>query len=247
MFEKTSVEVEQKVEEVKVEEVEAAEVVEKPQEEAQEGVLNRDKETVGLRDHIELRKQYQDEHKRRLELEQRIAATEAEQEKAGEARHLIDDLGYTEEAAKREAGRRFREKDRMDQIEKRLGLAEIRDLAKLGGVYAAAEQYTDEIWEHMKQYNIDAKRAFLLACDPETITRTLKETQTEHEQRNLLQRGETEGKKVETSSATPIRPAYKLDADDRKALKGLQLNQPESHWTVEKYVKMQYGNSPPKE
>jgi hypothetical protein len=153
-----------------------------------------------------------------------------------EAKHLIDDLGYSEDAAKREVDRRHADRQEIATIKKRLAYTDIRDLAKEGGMYAGAGKYADEIYDAMQRFSIDAKRAFLMVCDPDAIAASLKEEQTQREQRDLLSRGNAAGK-VENASPAPPAPTAKLTSHDREILAEMQKAQPGMGWTADKYWK----------
>ena len=239
-FEKTSTEeLEKKVDEVKVEEAaDETTQAEKPVDET----LNRDKETVPLAALMETKRLLQQEKQKRLEIERERTLERGERAKADIAKKLVD-MGFSEEAAKGEADTRYRQEQRIDQLADRQLDYDIRDLAKGDSFYADAATYGDEIRGKMKEYGVSAEQAYLLVRGPAR----LKETQTETEQRILHKRGETEEKKVETSSATPVTSAHKLTETDRMALKGLQEHQPDAKWTVEKYWKEFYGDTVPKE
>ena len=238
-FEKPVTEVEQKVEEAKDEE--------KAEQDTQQDALNRDKETVPLSALMKAKEETKAERRKRLELEQRIAASEAEREKAAEVGRLVDDLGYTEEVAKREVDVRFTDKRRLDEMERRFALREIRDLPKEGSLYADADKYADEIYAEMKRHNIDAKKAYLMVCDSDALELRLKESQTQQEQRNLLKRREAEEKQVESSSPTRPSSPHRLSESDRDILKELQKAQPDMGWTVDTYWQEVYGKTAPKE
>ncbi len=187
-------------------------------------------------DYVPLSK-YMEERKRRQQLERERELDKAERAKGEIAKRFLD-MGYSEEQAKAEAEDRYAQQRRVDEVEKRLALAEIRDLSKQGSLYAGADKYTDEIYQAMKQYGIDARKAYFLVCDPDNIAATLKEEQTQQEQRNLLKRREAEEKKVETAAPEKTETRWKLDDDDRKALRELQRAQPDKGWTEEEYAKV---------
>ncbi len=256
-FEKSSTEVEEKANELKAED--AAKQVAESDDAATEaegapavetedkGQLNRDRETVPLSALIKSREETKAERSKRLALEQQLAESRAEREKADETQHLVDDLGYSEAAAQREVDRRYADRRKMESIEKRLAYGDINGLAKEGSLYAGADRYADEIYDAMRKYDVDAKHAYLMVCDTDAIAASVKEEQTQQEQRNLLKRRDTETKKPETSSPTRVTSSYKLTDTDRAILAELQKAQPDANWTVEKYWKDNYGKTVPKE
>jgi hypothetical protein len=246
-FEKPVEEVERKPDEA-AEEPETEETAAETQETKEpEGVLNRDRETVPLSALIKAREETKAERQKRLELEREIAATRAEREKAEEVKRLVDELGYTEAVAKREVEARFDERRKLADIERRLMLREIRDLARDGTLYAGADKYEDEICDAMKKYGVDAKKAYFLVCDPDIVEAALHDKQTEREQVNLVKRAETEAKRVETAAPTPVKAGPRLSPADLRALKRLQEAQPDAGWTAEKYAEMMKGTLVPKE
>ena len=86
-----------------------------------------------------------------------------------------------------------------------------------------------------------------MVCDTDAIEASIKEEQTQQEQRNLLRRGSAEQKHVENAAAAPVKAGPKLNATDKRALQGLQKHQPKAGWTAEKYWKDFYGDTVLKE
>jgi hypothetical protein len=240
--EKIAEEVESKVDEVKVEDAAAIADETKPVEAEDAEKLNRDKETVPLAAHIETKRMLSDTKRRLAELERQRNLDLAERAQTDIARKL-EDLGYTPEAAKAEAEERYQSKRKLDQIEQRLLNSEILELSKSNEVYADAMTYKDDIRAKMQELDVDAEQAYLLVRG----SSRMKEIATATEQRALAKRGATSDKRVESSSATSVKTPYNLSATDRKALKGLQEAQPDMGWTAEKYHKLFYGDSAPKE
>ncbi|MGL6284093.1 MAG: hypothetical protein ACRC2J_16945, partial [Microcoleaceae cyanobacterium] len=66
-----------------------------------------------------------------------------------------------------------------------------------------------------------------------------KEVKSNKDQRNKLRDKDSAktGVNLPTANSSPVAPKFKLDADDLKALKGLQKMQPDKNWTPEKYFK----------
>jgi hypothetical protein len=243
MFETKPEEVEVKIDEVKAEEAAVVEVEETPPAEVEDEVRNRDKETVPLATLMETKRLLAEEKRRRESLERERSMEHAARAKADIARKLQDDLGYTEDAAKAEAEDRYQSKQRLDKVEQRLLESDIRELSKSNDVYADAMTYKDDIRAKMQELSIDAEQAYLLVRG----SSRMKEIATATEQRALAKRGATSEKRVESSSATSVKAPFNLSATDRKALKGLQEAQPDMGWTAEKYHKLFYGDTAPKE
>jgi len=228
-------EIEEETEEVEVEEVEEEEVEEEVEEIEEEEPV--DKQTPAEK---ALLAKYMKEKKARQELE-RTANLEKEEREREKARlELIDDYvkqGYPQPTAEFHANKVIEQdreiKETQAKLQDKLVNMEIKDLARSDPFYADAESFKDEIKGLMKTKELDAEQAYMMIRGK---ART-KEMQIEQQQTAQAKRTKAVSRKVVNATAPAAKNPYPLDADDKKALKGLQDMFPEEKWNAAKYWK----------
>lgn len=191
-------------------------------------------------DHVPLAK-YQSEHKKRQEIEkklqemQSVFSQQRDQHEIGQlAQHYVATFGVDEQTAQTWAQNAAAQKQQTQQIENRLLRLEIRDLAKTDEFYADAGSFTDEILRIMNEKNLNADQAYLFLRGPAR----LKEIEQDRKQRETVKRTTRDSKKVDTSMPAKTKTPYPLDDADKKALKRLQVAQPDKKWDAKKYFEI---------
>lgn len=118
-----------------------------------------------------------------------------------------------------------------EKTEAKLFKLELRDFAKSDAFYADAASFEDEIRAKMQKLDCTMQEAYMMVRGP---ART-REFNLQQEQRSKAKQGKN--RTLPTSGSQPLKSKYNLDADDRKALAGLQKAQPNAGWTAEKYYR----------
>lgn len=120
---------------------------------------------------------------------------------------------------------------------------DIQDLAGTDEYYKDALDYTDAIKAKIKEFKkkgveLDVGDAYALVVNRTQKTRNTN-IDSQREVLNNKKSGIPTGTtNVPTASGSKVTTQFDLDADDNKALKRLQLMQPDAGWTPEKYSKM---------
>jgi hypothetical protein len=226
-MEKTEVLTEE-VEDIKTEEIKTEEV--KTEEKVDDGKVPRE-------ELIKERKKRQETERRLREYEERSIETDILKEKEEIKQQYIED-GFSVESAEKIASREARRSAEIRQLKMSLTStpvdSEIKELAESEEFFSDAPVYKDKIVEKMKSQKCDAETAYMLVRG----SARRREMQTDIEQRLIHKKNETEEKKVDSSTSSKPTNLYKLDEDDKKALKNLQLHDPKGAWTEEKYTKI---------
>lgn len=184
---------------------------------------------------------YMSEKKKRQELERMLHEKLATEENNKRTYTLAQDYiqrGYPDTEAYRLAydtvTKEAEQRKAQEKYETKLFDIELKELAKTDAFFSDAVTYRDEIKDKMRKFDCSVQDAYMLVRGPSRQ----REWITQQEQRAKVKPAQ---KKVETSSAQPMKSKYPLDADDRRALAELQKMQPEAAWTAEKFYKMTKG------
>jgi len=177
------------------------------------------------------------EKKNRQELEREKQLLEMEKETnkktATEYQALIN-RGYPEAEAwilaSEKVANEMKIQQAQDKYEVKLFEIELKELAKTDNFFADALTFKDEILSKMRKYDCDIQDAYMLVRGPSRN----REYQLQQEQRAKAKQTQ-KPRKLETSSAQPMKSKYQLDDADKKALAGLQKMMPDAGWTAEKY------------
>jgi len=121
---------------------------------------------------------------------------------------------------------------------------ELEDLSNSDPFFSDAKSYKKDISKYMqkmkkKDVDITLEEAYMHVRG---VKGRLKEVRTDIEQRNLYSKQKKSQKAVSNSNSSAVKDTYKLDKNDREALRGLKKAQPDKNWTEEKYFKMMKKN-----
>jgi hypothetical protein len=232
-------------EEIDVSENEAEELEEVEAEEVESNDVdgNEVDETVPLKTYLDLKNKYKMTRKEYNELKDKSLNEELKSYK-DEVRNKYIKGGYNEDLAdmisedfaKLHASLNKGKNDIEESI-----LEDIDEL-KTDPLFSDVDNYRHEIINKIKEtkkkgYELDVEDAYLIVSRQGKTK--LKEKRLNDKQRSVLERKNkgTVRTNVATSGSSSNKSKYKLDEHDIIALKGLQKNQPDANWTVEKYYK----------
>jgi hypothetical protein len=199
-------------------------------------------DTVPLKTHLELKRQNKDFKRRLAELEKVTYSSEIRDYKARIKQEYIE-AGYEEPFAELQS-KHLAETREIALIKKTSSIEddvsdEIDELAESDEFYSDAINFKDQIVKKIKDFkskdiDLNVEDAYVLVRNVRT---RYKEVKTNRDQRDKIRSKNTgiKGTNLPTASGGKVTPKYKLDADDIKALKGLQKMQPDKNWTPEKY------------